>query len=776
MQISPKLPDKKDAAQDIIEEIMAATPSAVPTSNPGNHDPNTRDNCVAFNGTTLNIDHAAYISQHDVVYGAPPASKDAMGLGDGDLGAALWCPGRLYWQLQKTDLWEDPPPGRNGVPIKNPDAWSMLAAGGISIGSQPALLEAPTKYEQRLSLYSAVATIESESPSGSCQVTSFVSEDTGVLVIDYHDQTLKNTARWIEVDIWRTASVFALGDSIGVMQGLRDRRYAMVARVQGRNGTSRMVSGRTARIDIEPSRSCNFTIYVAVATTPKDGDPVMQAKSQINRAMEMGYDALLKEHRKHWAGFWQRSFVCLTSATDPLAAFAENLWYLHLYNSACCATGSDAALVNGANMLTAGDRRDGSATYALSDIQHLIAPMLATNHVELTVPAVDTLNRVLPQVAATTSQEDGVPGAMFPPRFNRFGHPFKTINSSEVTAAPECDATRIADGLRICLLLWEAYRYAPDPEFLSERVYCILRATAEAAIEKATEEDWMSIGVGQSMANLPIEHLVLCLLHSSIQALLWASKELQIDEDRRLEWHSLCAQLHERGFVESERRSSAEIDDRVAALRKLLRSKSINAQGWFTTSGNGPNLRQGAQFVTSLTKLLLKETPPVWDLWDLESSHDHLVTGILDLGSEIPATWNAAYALAAPGGFRVCAEARRGVLVYAAVRSLLGSTCRMYNPWGAGKKLRITFGRTLILESAEALVEWPTERHGVYLIEQCQHLLARTVRIKLTGRKNAKAKQFGENELGIAVPQRQFLDAAEANTKAVSQLSRLRRQ
>ncbi len=754
---------------------MAATPSAAPTSSPGIHDPNTRDNCVAFNGTTLNIDHAAYISRHDVVYGTPPAAKDAMGLGDGDLGATLWCPGKLYWQVQKTDLWDDPPPGRNGVPIKNPDAWSLLGAGGVSIGSQPALLEAPTRYEQRLCLYSATAIIDSESPSGSCQVTSFVSEDTGVLVIDYHDQTLKNTARWIEVDIWRTASVFALGDSVGVMQGLRDRRYALVARVQGRNGTSRMVNGRTARIDIEPSRSCNFTIYVAVATTPKDGDPVMHAKAQINRAMELGFEALLKEHRKHWAAFWQRSFVCLTSASDPLAAFAENLWYLHLYYSACCSCGSDAALANGANLLTAGDRRDGSATYSLRDIQHLIAPMLPTGHMELTVPAVDTLNRILPHVAATTSQDDGVCGAIFPTQFNRFGHPLRALIPAAEVPSAETDAKRIADGLRTCLLLWETYRYAPDPDFLSERVYCILRATADAAIDKATSEDWMNIGINQPIAYQPVEHVGLSLLHSVVQALLWASKELQIDEDRQHDWQSLCEQLQEKGFTECERRPSTETDDRVTALRKLLRSKRVNAQGWFTQSGNGPDLRQGAQFIASLTDLLLKETPPVWDLWDLESSYDRLVTGTLDLGSEIPESWNAAYALAAPGGFRVCAEARRGVLVYAAVRSLLGNTCRIYNPWGAGKKLRISYGRTLVLESAEALVEWPTERHGVYLIEQSQHLLARTVRIKLTGRKNMKPKQFGENELGIQVPQRQFLDAAEANTKAVSQLSRLRR-
>ena len=754
---------------------MAATTSAATTPAGGTFDPNTRDNCVAFNGTTLNVDYATYISQHDLVYGAPPAASAAMGLGDGNLGASMWCPGKLYWHVQKTDLWEDPPAGRNGVPIKNPDAWSMLAAGGVSIGSQPAILANPTRYEQRLSLYSATATLECESSDGSCQVTAFVSTDTGVLVIDYHDQTLKNTARWIEVDIWRTASVFALGDSIGILQGLRDRRYAMVARVQGRPGISRMVNGRTARIDIPPSRSCNFTIYVAVATTPKNGDPVLHAKAQIARAMEQGFESLLKEHRKHWAIFWQRSFVCLTSSTDPMAPFAENLWYLHLYNSACCSAGSDACLVNGANLLTSGDRRDGGAIYSCADMRSLIAPMLCTNHMELAVPAVDTLNRVLPQVAANTSLEDGVAGAIFPPRFNRFGYPFKAATSDDADSISVTDTVRIAEGLRTCLLLWEAYRYAPDLEFLSERVYSLMRATTVAAIEKGIASSVTDAGVEHLSSSKPHEDNFLCLLHSSIQALLWASHELDIDQDKRGEWHKLCSQLQDRGYIEAVRTNDEESSSRVAELREFLRPKRIGAQGWFTTSGNGPNLQLGAQFAANITDLLLKEIPPVWDLWDLGAAHEHLVSGTLDLGRGIPESWNAAYSLTAPGGFRVCAEARRGTIFYAAIRSLLGGTCRMNNPWGEGKKLRISIGRTIVIETAEAVVEWPTIRNGVYLVEQSQHLLARTVRIKLTGRKNTKSKQFGDNELGIPVPQRQFLDAAEANTRAVSQLTRLRR-
>src|SRR5215472_5034261 len=130
----------------MLPSSMTAVRTGTPTSN-----------VIAFNGTALNIDYPAYISQHDIVYQTPPIeSAQSIPIGEGDIGAAVWCPEGLSLQVQKSDLWADPPrhPVTNAPgPASN---WTLPSAGTVSILSNPRLLAAPRRFEQRLSLYSGV--------------------------------------------------------------------------------------------------------------------------------------------------------------------------------------------------------------------------------------------------------------------------------------------------------------------------------------------------------------------------------------------------------------------------------------------------------------------------------------------------------------------------------------------------------------------------------------------------------------------------------------------
>src|SRR5436309_2685746 len=109
---------------------------------------------VALNGSALNIDYPSYLSQHDVVYHIPPPKGGlGMPLGDGDLGAMLWCPGHLQMQIQKSDLWDDPPLTAQDGAIPNPSAWCQLSAGAVSLRSEHDLFSDLRRFEQRLSLY-----------------------------------------------------------------------------------------------------------------------------------------------------------------------------------------------------------------------------------------------------------------------------------------------------------------------------------------------------------------------------------------------------------------------------------------------------------------------------------------------------------------------------------------------------------------------------------------------------------------------------------------------
>jgi hypothetical protein len=740
---------------------------------------------VAFNGTALGVDYAAYLAQHDLVYLRPPVeSTQAMPLGDGDIGAMVWCPGHLKMQLQKCDLWADSPTkaltGSPG-PASN---WRQLSAGAVTLHSTPSLLEAPDHFEQRLSLYSGVMTLQAEGQQGSCQMTAFTSATAGVLVVHYQDQSLRNVERRVDVSLWRDAHLFALGEHIGILQSLPDRRYALIVRVAGKRATARMKDSRTARLEIEPYRSGHFTLYITVATSPKMIDPVSVAKTRIADAMTKGYEALLLEHRQHWGQFWKKSFLRLCGPNDdPLPSYLENLWYLTLYSMAASSRGYDVPLADGALWLHDGDRRSGPALYTGAAIRAMTAPLLSANHLELTVPYVETYQRLLPDMAAQTGSQFCMTGARFPQRFNRFGDAFDTPEAQATTSLAEksegsaeaqtsthasetrtvptpahrepraaLDTDPLGDGLAMALFFWEAWRYAPDVLFLREHAYPLLRTCTTFALEVTTAHP-------RALA----QPNVAAQLAAALRALLWASAELDIDADLRPNWEGRWKELavttlpYQPESLYPFGRLSAE--DTIERLSNWLRTTPQLAQGFFARDGGVPDFERACQLCMGLQDMLLREEPlpfyphsPAGE--GMSQNYGSVTEGILHVFPALPAAWTGAFSLAAPGGFRISAEAVEGKVSYVAVQSLMGGICRLANPWGEGCPVWILNGRDVVMESLEAVLTFETARAQVYTIEREDFPMSRAVRVRLTGRRSDKPRTWEDRTMGLESNQR----------------------
>ncbi|HLK61424.1 MAG TPA: DUF5703 domain-containing protein, partial [Chthonomonadaceae bacterium] len=599
------------------------------------------NNGIAFNGTALNVDYAAYLAQHDLVYQVPPSSgTEAMPMGDGDLGVSLWCPKHLTFQIQKSDLWADPPTAPENT-RPQPQLWRQLSAGALSILGESELLAAPTHFEQRLSLYNGIITLKADAAQGSCQMTAFVAATAGVLVVHYQDQTLRNSNRQIELSLWRDANMFALNETIGVLQALRDRRYALIARVEGKRVQAKMVNRRSTRLEIEPYRSGGFTLYVSVATSPRDGDPVRVAKSRIEAAMAKGYETLLREQKQHWSLFWQKSFLRLEGpSSDNTPHYLENLWYNTLYHLACCSRGFDAPLANGSVFLHNGDERRSPALYRGVDLRAMMAPLLPANHLELTVPYVETCSRILPDLAARTGRDYGVGGARYPAVFNRFGDEFPDKAGASAPTPSQ------NDGLDTALLIWDAWRHAPDPFFLGERAYPLLLASTTFALERALADP-------QSLAD-PNEKAKLA---SALQALLWASAEYELDADRRPEWIAGLKALGQVGPARLEcLQPLGELTPENAAVR--LRSWLLMAcqqpQGFLTEGNDVAALHAEATLATAINSMLLREEDWQANLLSsgLPSGNDASgfggIPAVLRVFPALPEEWNGTFSLAAP--------------------------------------------------------------------------------------------------------------------------------
>jgi hypothetical protein len=713
------------------------------------------EGAVAFNGSTISVDHSSYMAQHDLVYHmVPTLSALAMPLGDGDLGAMVWCPEKLTVQLQKADLWDDPLPSwepsttleQSGPIVKTAEQWRLLSAGRLAIDCVPSLFAEPVRYEQRLSPYSATLHIMADSPAGSCQVTAFVAANTGVLVLRYQDQSLRTVQRRIEVSLWRQAHLFALGETIGILQALADRRYALMVRVQGREVKAGMRNSHQVYLEIAPSRSCDFTLYAAVATVPRNGDPVSAVRAQLQSAMAKGYDTLLREHRQHWAAFWQKSFLRLDGGEyDPFATYLENLWYLNLYYLSACARSADAPLPNGALWLSQQDRRPPPALYNGTALRTLLAPLPVANHPEIGVPIVETYHRLLPTMAAKTSRDMGLGGAYFPERFNRFGQSFDVSSDAH------------NNGLYTALLLWQLWRHAPDPFLLKERVYPLLRACVQFTLERRE-----TVVEGDPLSDAQEDFRERAALSRALRALLWMSTTLDVDEEEtRAQWRQALQELGgDMPFdpiYELLPFSCQNAEEFSMQLREWLQEMHQTPQGWLAPEMHVPRLDYSAQLLLLIQSLLLREeslpslaltrsniNPIAW-----EESFGGEVPTAIHLFPSLPSHWSAAFTLAAPGGFRVSAEVLEGKVRYIAVRSLVGGLCRLVNPWGEGATVRILDGRQTLAEVSGPILAFETVAGGTYLIERSDFPLSRAVRIRFHGRRNEACKTAGRLLLGL---------------------------
>ena len=739
------------------------------------HIPNrARANVRLFDGSALNVDYASYLAQHDVLYQAPPLSgSEGMPIGDGDLGAMLWCPERLRFQVQKSDLWSDPPDGADA------SGWRQVSAGAVSVCAEPSFLRNPDRFEQRLCLHSGTVTIQSENSQGACQVTTFVSASAGVLVIHYADQSVRSVERRVDIHLKHNAHLFAVGESAGALQAFQDRRYALLARVDGAKSTARVKEPGISSLIVDGSRSSELTIYVAVATSPRNGDPVAMARSRIETAISKGYERLLVDQRQHWGHFWEKSFLRLKGDDgDPLPHYLENLWYLGLYQQACCSRGYDAPLANGGLWLTGEDTRGGPALYAGRDMRALLANLIPANHLELSVPYVDTYYRMLPKIAASTGSELGLAGARFPAGFNRHGEDPEPAPQGGSRGSTADDARReIVESLDTGLLVYEAWRHAPDPFFLRERAYPLLRAATVFAIERC-----------QSAHSLWYTSEIRARIGAALRALLWADREHELEEELRHEWEQLMAGLRSaESYAAPDMRPFGALSSRDSAglFRSLIGSVAQQPCGFFGESSGSPDLAFMARLCGGLSGILLNERSVTGVAPAARRSGSAVAFGggapnAIEVFTALPDSWGGAFSMIAPGGFRVSAEAAQGRACYVAVKSLLGGLCRIVNPWGAGERVRILRGRMQTVESAAAVLEFPTEPNTAYLIEREEMSYAHAAVARLIGKPNTGVKECGGSRLGIppkvqAVPGDERGSRLPSETAVVSVMSRVER-
>ncbi len=448
-------------------ETLASLLACSPASGAGGGQAHLKD----YN---LDIDYAAYLSGHDVVYLSPAEDGwEAMPLGNGDLGGMLWNPGGdLLWTLNKCDAWDDRPGFAPG------DQTDLVSCGALRLRSLPVFDWLYLKdFQGRLSLFDATARLKSSTPFGETSVEAFCSSAAKCFCLRLNDSLVEPVAREIELSRLGSRSLDLLitkpgtysgdagqrlrdteagvdGEGIWITQKLSRVHFAVYLAMDGMEATREREHSHAATIRTSATPKADFTVYASIVTSEEAADPLAAARANVLRAKQQGWQNLHAQHAREWAEFWQKSFVHLPND------YVENLWYLFFYQLNSCSRGRYAPLFSGGLWLWNHDVRQWGGRYYHWNEQGVYWPVHAANHAELAEPYYRTYFPMLKQARASARRAHNAEGVFFADIANRNG---EQVDKGESVT---CNLT---PGMQIALDFWRHYQYTGNEIFLKER-------------------------------------------------------------------------------------------------------------------------------------------------------------------------------------------------------------------------------------------------------------------------------------------------------------------
>ena len=291
------------------------------------------------------------IARHDLVYKAPPSDpmQYGMPIGNGDIGALLWCDDRrIIIALNKCDLWDDAAfgPFQNWAPEEEETSTTLRHGCRIVVDFGVPIFDTfyLHDFNGRLNLKNGCIEIDLDTPFGKMKLEAFVTYNESVLCVRattdfaedndlsitverYGSRTFSHWYRWWK----RDASLGLTGTEAFVQDGhllvshqLTTGEFVCALRPEGEGLTATRKTSHmaTAKAEVCPK---TFAFYATITSPLEEKEDTAFALKALADASARGFDALLAESEACWKAFWSRSFV----ETDD--DYLDNLWHLTMY-------------------------------------------------------------------------------------------------------------------------------------------------------------------------------------------------------------------------------------------------------------------------------------------------------------------------------------------------------------------------------------------------------------------------------------------------------------
>ena len=411
------------------------------------------------------------------------AAREAMPLGNGSLGAAVWAEDGMTVQLNRADT----------LPKR-------LSPGELVLPGLAKLTHA-ADYKGRLDL----ATGEFVEQGAGMRATAYIESATDALVVEVQgaDPSAEQTA---ELRLWAPRQPRVLvQDGMGVLAetwqdvgdaGASGETFGSLAglRVDGR-GVKLEASGAVAvQAHFRARGDGSYRVMVA-APAWRGGDAAGFAAAKLQKAEAEPANA----HRVWWRDFWRRATPFQMRSANGEAEYLAQLRSIYLY-AAAAEVGSNfpGSQAGVADLFTSmrDDRHWDPAAYWHWNLRMQVAANLGAGVPALNRSYFALYRENLPAIEAWTRRHmGGRAGACVPEtmRFNGKGYENETWSTSgpglncDAGSKPFYNARTLSTGSEVALWIWRQYLETDDRAFLAAN-YPVMREAAQFLLAYSTRD------------------------------------------------------------------------------------------------------------------------------------------------------------------------------------------------------------------------------------------------------------------------------------------------
>ena len=430
---------------------------------------------TAWRDGAFHLNTGRVVSESDIILGQPNLKAvEALPLGNGRLGVAVWSADGMTIQLNRADT----------LPHR-------LSPGQVTIPGLARLTHA-ADYAGRLDLYNG-AFIER---GGGMSATVYVQPQSDTLIVNVTgaDPSQPQTAT---LQLWepRAPKASAHG-AVGILAetwldnvdpGASGERFGSLAAItaEGRNVTASVTHSRAVTLTVTPDANGSFRILIAAPHYTETGDAAGIAATALA-------DRTPSAHVAWWNAYWQRAGIIKVSSPDGEGQYMENLRNIYLFSAAAENSdrfpGSQAGV---ADLFSSArdDHRWDPAAYWHWNLRMQVAANLSAGLPELNLPYFRLYRENLPAILKWTHERmTGRPGICVPEtmRFDGKGIEYETWTQPtgkpsgldcDANSTPYYNARTLSTGAEVSLWIWEQYLVIRDRAFLAHN-FPVMAASA----------------------------------------------------------------------------------------------------------------------------------------------------------------------------------------------------------------------------------------------------------------------------------------------------------